>query len=253
MSKPPRLVQADPWQHLRQWTRARIALGRSGASLPTAEVLRFGLAHALARDAVHFPFEADDMQAALTENGFRVLSAHSAAADRRSYLLRPDLGRRLDEDSRLHLQQADPAPELALVVADGLSAPAVHAHALPVLDRLRPLLDADWEQTPVVVASQGRVALGDEIAVALRARIVAVLIGERPGLSSTDSLGIYLTWAPRVGSMDSERNCISNIRPDGLGYDEAARQLAGLIMLARRLRMTGVRLSANPGAEPLEA
>lgn len=248
MSRPPR---EDPWLHLRSWTGARIALGRTGSSLPTAEVLRFQLAHAQARDAVHCPFQAEAMARTLAQEGYRALGVHSAAADRRSYLLRPDLGRRLDEPSRTRLQQAPAAPELAVVVADGLSAQAVHRHALPLLAYLRQGLAADWERTPVVVASQARVALGDEVAVALRARLVAVLIGERPGLSSTDSLGIYLTWAPRIGSLDSERNCISNVRPEGLHYPEAARQLAGLVALARRLGLTGVKLGVQAAAVPL--
>ncbi|GIZ50338.1 ethanolamine ammonia-lyase subunit EutC [Noviherbaspirillum aridicola] len=243
MSRPPRTA-GDPWQQLRSCTRARIALGRTGSSLPTTEVLRFGVAHAAARDAVHAALDVAALATALAGGGFRVLQAHSAATDRQVYLLRPDLGRRLDDESRMRLEKEAPASELAIVVGDGLSAAAVQEHALPVLERLRGALDGDWDGRPVVIARQARVALGDGIACALRARAVAVLIGERPGLSSTDSLGIYFTWSPRIGSLDSERNCISNIRPAGLGYDDAARQLAALIRLSRRLGMSGVRLGA---------
>lgn len=237
-------VADDAWTHLRERTPARIALGRAGASLPTDEVLRFGLAHAAARDAVHARLDAAALASTLALEGFRVLRAHSAAEDRRSYLMWPDLGRRLDQESRVRLEQQPPASELSIVVADGLSACAIHAHALAVLLQLRAALGAGWEGVPVVVASQARVALGDAIAVALRARAVAVLIGERPGLSATDSLGIYFTWAPRAGTRDSERNCISNIRPAGLCYEAAVDQLVALIGAARRTGITGVRMAA---------
>lgn len=239
------LIERNPWTELRRFTSARIALGRAGNSLPTDAVLQFGLAHAQARDAVHQPFEADRVEAGLRLIGLEGVLVQSAAPDRLHYLRRPDLGRRLNAASRQVLAAArtDPAPHLALVVADGLSARAVHDHAAPLLAALLPALEEQgWHLAPVVIAQQSRVALGDEIGELLGAEIVAILIGERPGLSSPDSLGIYLTHAPRVGRMDSERNCISNIRPQGLGYEQAARRLLFLLSEARRLRLTGVRL-----------
>ncbi|NMG36550.1 ethanolamine ammonia-lyase subunit EutC [Azoarcus sp. TTM-91] len=253
----PGAIDADPWTDLRRYTAARLALGRAGASLPTAEVLRFGLAHAKARDAVHLALDAEALQAALAADGCATLRAHSAAADRASYLARPDLGRKLAADSAAALRaQADPAGcDLLLVVADGLSSLAVERNARALVAEIRRGLPAGWTLGPVVVATQARVALADEIGQALGARLVAMLIGERPGLSSPDSLGLYLTWAPRPGRSDAQRNCISNIRPEGLGHAEAARRLWWLCEEARRLGLTGVALKDNsegalPGAGP---
>lgn len=240
-----KLVEANPWQALRRFTPARIALGRVGASLPTEEVLQFGLAHAQARDAVWQPFAAESVAATLEAAGMPTLFVHSAAPDRASYLRRPDWGRRLEPESRARLAalRTEPLPDLAFVVADGLSAPAVHRHAVPLLERVYSSLRAEgWRIAPVVIAQQSRVALGDEVGELLGASLVAVLIGERPGLSSPDSLGVYLTYAPHVGCTDAERNCLSNIRPEGLSYDEAARKLRYLLMAARRLRLTGIGL-----------
>jgi ethanolamine ammonia-lyase small subunit len=241
MSDAPR---PDPWTRLRAHTAARIALGRAGASLPTAEVLRFGVAHAQARDAVHLPFDAAQVREALQALGFDTLEVESAAADRAAYLRRPDLGRQLSARSRRLLQDAAGAGCDALcVVGDGLSSSAVHRHAVPLLQALRPLLEgAGIHLGPVVLARQARVALGDEIGELLGAALVVMLVGERPGLSSPDSLGAYLTWAPRVGRMDAERNCVSNIRPEGLACAPAARKIAWLAAAARRIGMTGVRL-----------
>lgn len=240
---------ASPWQALRRFTAARIALGRAGVAVPTAPELALRLAHARARDAVHLPFDADAVAKVLGAAGHATLTLASAAADRAIYLQRPDLGRRLDEPSRERLagwRRAQLAPErfdLALVVADGLSALAIHRHAAPLVAALRPHLDAaDWTLAPVVLVHQGRVAIGDEIGEALRADCVAVLIGERPGLSSPDSLGVYVSWAPRVGLTDAQRNCISNVRPEGLAVDAAAAKLAWLLCEARRRRLTGVAL-----------
>lgn len=248
MTKPSlSIVQANSWEHMRAYTPARIALGRAGSSLPTAEVLRFGLAHAQARDAVHRSLDCTALQRELDAEGFQHMLAHSRAGDRQTYLLRPDLGRRLRDDSKALLEQAPRAAELALVVADGLSASAVQNHALPVLRLLREHFDTDWARTPVTLVLQGRVAIGDDIGEALQARIVAVLIGERPGLTSPDSLGIYLTYAPRIGRMDSERNCISNIRPEGLPYEAAAHKLAFLLHEALRLQLSGVGLKDDSG------
>lgn len=244
----------DTWEDLRSFTLARIALGRTGDSLPTRAVLDFGLAHAQARDAVHTPFDADALLAALLAAGFgAALRAHSAAADRAQYLRRPDLGRQLDPASRENLAalHAD-ASDVVFVVADGLSARAAQQHAVPLLVETRQRLPG-WRIGPVVVAEQSRVALGDEIGALLRARQVVVLIGERPGLSSPDSLGIYLTHGPRVGRSDAERNCISNVRPEGLPYALAAHKLAYLLGGARRLGRSGVDLKDDSEARPLEA
>lgn len=239
---PDVLVQTNPWEALRRHTAARIALGRVGASLPTDEVLRLGLAHAQARDAVHLPLDFIALQTALAADGWPVLRVHSQARDRQTYLLRPDLGRclRQGDDARLRTQPA--AAELVIVVADGLSSSAVQQHARPLLAALRERFDTDWTRTPVVLAEQGRVAIGDEIGAALHARLVAVLIGERPGLSSPASLGVYLTYAPRKGRMDSERNCISNVRPEGLVYAQAAHKFAYLCQAALQRQLTGVHL-----------
>ena len=247
------LVEPDAWTALRAFTPARIALGRTGASQPTTAQLAFGLAHAQARDAVHAPLDVVALDAALRGAGFGTIVAHSRAADRPTYLRRPDLGRRLDEASLARLRAAAPAqaPDLVFVVADGLSATAIVRHALPLLLATRERL-AGWSIGPVVIASQARVALGDEAGEALGARAVALLVGERPGLSSPDSLGIYLTWAPRVGRTDAERNCISNVRPEGLAYGRAAATLAGLLEGARRLGATGVSLKDEAEAPRLE-
>ena len=250
---PP--VEADPWTALRAFTPARIALGRTGASQPLAAHLAFGVAHARARDAVHAALDADALEAALRAAGFDAVQVHSRAPDRATYLRRPDLGRRLDEASLGRLRAAAaatpaPAPRLVFVVADGLSAIAVASHAVPVLVAARERL-AGWRLGPVVVARQARVALGDEVGEALGAGAVALLVGERPGLSSPDSLGIYLTWAPRVGRTDAQRNCISNVRPEGLPYEAAATALGRLLEGARRLGATGVALKVDgPPADP---
>jgi ethanolamine ammonia-lyase small subunit len=241
---------------LRALTPARVVLGRTGVSLQTCDLLDFQRAHAQARDAVHARLEAATLAARLAELCHcAILSLHSAAVDRATYLQRPDLGRKLDEPSRnLLLNSAATANhaedvvgingascDLAMIVADGLSALAVERHVLPLLKELLPLLE-DWKMTPICVIEQGRVAIGDEIGLALGARISLVLIGERPGLSSPDSLGAYITWAPRPGRTDAERNCISNIRAEGLSYAQAAAQLGFYLAEACRRQLTGVAL-----------
>lgn len=237
------LSTTDRWQALRALTPARIGLGRSGNALPTAELLRFGLAHARARDAVHLALDGAQLARALEDAGYATVRVHSAAPDRRHYLLHPDLGRRLDEASRTRLlAQPGPGAELCIVIADGLSACAVHRHALALVQAFDAAGGARWARTAVVIAEQARVALGDEIGACLGARMVAVLIGERPGLSAPDSLGIYLTHQPRVGRTDAERNCISNIRPEGLPYEVAARSLTWLVQEGLRRGETGVAL-----------
>ncbi|MDP2817491.1 MAG: ethanolamine ammonia-lyase subunit EutC [Polaromonas sp.] len=227
-------VTDNPWQQLRQFTAARIALGRTGVSLPTQPQLTFQLAHARARDAVHLALDApqllQDMESAGLSRAGEVLVLDSAAGDRLQYLQRPDLGRRLNDASRGRLK-ALPAPaialgfDLAVVMADGLSALAVAQQAVPLLRALQPYVAAaQWTLAPLAIVRQGRVAVGDEIGQLLGARALLLLIGERPGLSSPDSLGAYLTWMPRVGLLDDSRNCISNIRPAGLPFEEAARK-----------------------------
>ncbi len=239
----PVAIEANPWAELKQFTSARIALGRVGSSLPTNEVLRFGLAHAAARDAVHAPLDYTALGRELLAAGFDSHRVHSCAVDRATYLLRPDLGRDLRDDSRALLAaSADKPLDTVFVIADGLSAFAIARHAVPLLVAVHALLPPTYVMPPVVIASQGRVAIGDAIGESLRARSVVVLIGERPGLSSPDSLGIYLTYAPKVGRTDAERNCISNIRPEGLPYADAARKLSWLLQTALQLRLSGIGL-----------
>jgi len=248
------MMLSDPWQALRGLTPARIALGRAGASLPTTALLEFQLAHARARDAVGHVADLDAVKRALHSAGFASLRAHSAAEDRDTYLRRPDLGRRLDETSReaLRTRRVDHDVELCLVIADGLSGVAVERHAAPLAVALaRRLAEEGWRLAPLVVVRHGRVAIGDEIGELLGAALVAVLIGERPGLSAPDSLGVYLTWNQRVGRTDAERNCVSNIRPDGLPVPLAADRLCWLLRESRRRRVSGVALKDDYGAREI--
>jgi ethanolamine ammonia-lyase small subunit len=237
------------WGGLKPLTPARIAIGRAGHSQPTAAHLAFQAAHAAARDAVHLPLDVAGLHAALTADAWQVLPLHSRAPDRLSYLQRPDWGRRLHPDSAAALQAqgagAGPGADLVFVVADGLSALAVNRHAVPFLQAMRQRLQADpspWRLGPVCLVQQGRVAVGDEVGACLGARLVVLLVGERPGLSSPDSMGLYFTWAPRVGRTDAERNCISNVRPEGLPIEAAAAKLHHLLGEARRRQLTGVAL-----------
>lgn len=237
----------NPWSHLSQLTPARIALGRAGASLPTEAQLDFQFAHAQARDAVHLALDTHDLASQLEQRGYRCLQLHSAAPDRDTYLQRPDLGRRLDEESaqRLndHTQQHEAGYDLSIVIADGLSALAVQRHALPLLQRIdEQMQQDDWTLGPICLVQQGRVAVGDEVGQRLRARMVVMLLGERPGLSSPDSLGLYFTYAPKVGRTDADRNCISNIRLEGLSYNLAAHRLLHLMREACRRERSGVTL-----------
>jgi ethanolamine ammonia-lyase small subunit len=237
-------VVDDPWSYLARLTPARIALGHAGCALPTREVLKFALAHARARDAVHTRFDVEGVEAAIRAVGFETLTVVSAAASREIYLRRPDLGRRLSPASRTMLEARTAAEvELAFVVADGLSATAVHAQAVPLIAALRPLIaQAGWRAAPVVLAREARVALGDEIGALLKARAVVVLVGERPGLSSPNSLGVYLTFAPQIGRTDAERNCLSNIRQEGLAPQSAALKVIWLLREAFRRQLTGIAL-----------
>jgi ethanolamine ammonia-lyase small subunit len=233
---------------LRALTPARVALGRSGASLPTRALLDFTLDHARARDAVHASFDTAALMAGLEGLGLRPLTVSSRAANRRQYLGRPDLGRRLDPASLPLLQDADAAGSLAIVIGDGLSPTGVHAHAIPLMRELLPrLAGTNILLGPVVVATGARVALGDEIGEVLKAGMVAVLIGERPGLSAPDSLGAYLTFAPKAGLTDADRNCVSNIHREGLTYEEAAFKIAWLIREGFSRKTTGVALKDESG------
>lgn len=250
---------ASPWQALRRFTPARIALGHTGISQPTAAQLDFQLAHARARDAVHQALDADALRQAIAAawpEAPPALLTHSAAADRGVYLQRPDLGRRLDAASCAALTALPALPQtaghdLAIVVADGLSALAVATNVAPFLGALRGRLAGEaWSLAPPTIVLQGRVAVGDEIGALLGARMVVMLIGERPGLSSPDSMGVYLTWAPRVGLTDESRNCISNVRPGGLRYDEAVHKLHYLLSEARRRELTGVALKDETTGAP---
>jgi ethanolamine ammonia-lyase small subunit len=232
----------DPWDYLAGLTPARVALGRAGSGLPTRKLLDFELAHARARDAVGETLDATSLRAELAATGLPVLQVTSRAADRRTYLQRPDLGRRLDEASARQLAAAGNAADIAIVIADGLSALAVLRYAVPTVAALLPRLEG-FRIAPLVIATQGRVALADEVGALLGARLALILLGERPGLSSPDSLGAYLTFAPRVGCLDAQRNCVSNIRAEGLPPDLAARKLAWLIREALRRELTGVGLT----------
>lgn len=248
-------VTHNPWEKLRSFTDARIALGRSGVSTPTRALLEFQMAHAEAIDAVHVPLDVDALQQRLAELAHDIvkhdaLRLHSQASDRLTYLQRPDLGRLLDDDSHQRLAASIATPQtaidLALVIVDGLSSRAVQDNAAPFIDsfcsRLNDDEDEPFSLAPVSIVEQGRVAIGDPIGELLNARCVLVLIGERPGLSSPDSLGLYLTWAPRAGLRDSRRNCISNVRPAGLTYHEAADRAVYLLRQARTLDTSGVTL-----------
>jgi ethanolamine ammonia-lyase small subunit len=249
----------DPWDDLRAHTPARLALGRAGTAIPTRELLDFGLAHAQARDAVHLRLDAGALAARLQALKLGTLQVASAATDRATYLLRPDLGRRLgDADAeRLRALGDGDAPQagcdLLLVVADGLSSLAIERNAVPLVQAILGGTPPGWQLGPVAIATQARVALGDEVGALLGARMVAVLIGERPGLSSPDSLGIYLTWHPQVGRSDAQRNCISNVRPEGLAPAAAAARLWWLCVQARRLGLTGIGLKDRSDAATLDA
>lgn len=239
------LANADAWSALRSATPARIALGRAGGSLPTQRWLEFQAAHAAARDAVHAPFDAELLAAELRTLGMDVAIVDSAAADRQQFLLRPDLGRTLTDRSRFELQQLR-APgdiDLSIIISDGLSAVAAHRQCQPLLAALVPKLqDSGWRLAPLVVARFGRVALQDEIGQLFAARIALMLIGERPGLGSPDSLGAYLVHCPRSGNTDANRNCVSNIRPEGLAIAAAADTIYYLLTEARQRQLSGTAL-----------
>lgn len=249
-------MSADPWHILREHTSARIALGRTGGSLPTSERLAFQLAHAQARDAVLAPFGAEELADRLRRIVPEVVIVESAARDRSEFLQRPNLGRQLASKSRQLLTEraAQILPcDLVVIISDGLSSLAAETQAEPLVAALWPLLiTASWTLSPLIVARYARVALQDEIGDVLRSKLSLILVGERPGLGSADSLGAYFTYGPRVGRTDAERNCISNIRPGGLVPPAAAEKLSVLLQEARRQHLSGVRLKDDlvlPGSQ----
>lgn len=252
-------VTANPWEALRRFTAARIALGRSGVSLPTAPQLDFQLAHAQARDAVHLPLDVAALKDQLQQRGLcaaaQVLDVQSAAADRLVYLQRPDFGRRLSETSRQQLlDRFGTGPQrrfdVGFVIADGLSALAIVRNAAPFLaEVMQRIAPEGWSMAPPVIVQQGRVAVADEIGELLGVKLVVILIGERPGLSSPDSMGLYLTWMPARGLTDASRNCISNVRPEGLPYPEAAYKLHYLMAQAHQRGLSGVALKDETASE----
>lgn len=255
------IVVENPWERLSAFTDARIGLGRAGVSLPTNKLLAFQLAHAQAQDAVHCPLDVEALSKELIESlnlSKAPLPLHSHAQDRGMYLQRPDYGRRLNDETREQLQQAAISQQrydLAVVIVDGLSALAIQQNSGPFLSALYQLLDkdaTDWQLAPLTIVEQGRVAIGDEIGALLNADAVLVMIGERPGLSSPDSLGLYMTWAPEPGLKDDRRNCISNVRPAGLQVEEAARRFFLLLKEARQLKLSGVKLKDRSEDDVLE-
>ena len=243
-SKNPSIAY-DPWQHLSQFTPARIALGRTGMSLPTRANLDFQLAHALARDAVHIPLDFTQLNQQLNQLGFKTQILQSQAENDAMYLQRPDLGRLLCQGSLAELQAQPPlAVDAVIIIADGLSSKAIEHHAVHFIELLLPALQTKaYQIPPLCLVKQGRVAIGDAIAEHYQARFCILLIGERPGLSSPDSMGIYFTYQAQAGiSTDADRNCISNIHSNGLSYEQALKKLLFLIDGAEQLKLSGVSL-----------
>ena len=255
-------VTDNPWQSLRQFTSARIALGRAGTSIPTHEMLAFQLDHARAKDAVHRELDIENLvkQLGTKENINKhtpdlPMVVSSKVSNRFMYLQRPDLGRQLDEESWERIQNYHDTNktnyDLSIVIADGLSSIAIQNHAAPVIDRLISLLCVDpkhnWTLAPITIVSQGRVACGDDVGECFKAKITLILIGERPGLTSPDSMGLYITWQPVRGKQDSSRNCISNIRPEGLGYEEACQKAYYLLNESLKRQVSGIDLKDRSG------
>lgn len=239
------VITQDPWQNLKQFTTARIALGHTGISLPTKASLEFQLAHALARDAVNIPLDFENLEHQLNKQGYQCLMLQTRAENQRMYLQRPDLGRLLSESALEGLQNTQQInADVVIIVADGLSSKAIENHAEPFLNLLLPELQArDYTLPPVCLVKHGRVAIGDAIAEHYAARLCIVLIGERPGLSSPDSMGIYFTYEARSGiSTDADRNCISNIHNNGLSYLQALKKLMYLINESEKLQLSGINL-----------
>ncbi len=257
MTQPQELVNESPWQALKQFTAARIALGRSGNSVPTKQLLDFQLDHARAIDAVHKALDVPSLVAQLQQSKViqqlvseAPLQLNTKASDRMVYLQRPDFGRQLSDSGWQHLEAlratSNTAYDLSIVIADGLSSTAIQRHAVPMLEQLLGELQQDpkhsWSLAPISVVTQGRVAVADDVGECLKAKITMILVGERPGLSSPDSMGIYLTWNPKRGAKDSSRNCISNIRPEGLNYPQASHKAFFLLSEALSLKLSGIGL-----------
>jgi ethanolamine ammonia-lyase small subunit len=233
----------DFWDHLRQYTSARIALGRAGGSIPTKSLLEFRLAHASARDAVNNELNISLLQDKLHSLSIPIIPLQSFVENKQSYLLSPHLGRRLNKASKELLTEQTHAFDICLVAADGLSSTAIELHLTPLLEKLLPLLkDFDFNISPMCLVKYGRVAIGDDIADSLKSQLVIVFIGERPGLTTPNSLGIYLTYSPALGITDERRNCISNIHEGGLDYETAADKLIYLIKEAFIRKISGVEL-----------
>lgn len=241
------ILQDDCWSELRKFTDARIALGRTGGSLPTKEYLRFSLDHARARDAIHEPFRPEWIKGNLEQLGLGSLCLESAAGDRKTFLVRPDLGKRLSQRSIEFLNKYDyKGADICIVIGDGLSSKAVHKQSVPLLKELLPYFaQLNLSVAPIVLATQSRVALGDDIAERMHCKCVIILIGERPGLTSPDSLGAYITYDTFRGRLESERNCVSNIRPEGLDYKRAAFKIAWLVESAFSIGRSGTSLKDN--------
>jgi ethanolamine ammonia-lyase small subunit len=237
-------AERDPWEELKQFTDARIALGRTGSSVLTDDYLKFSLAHARARDTIKLPFQRDKIADQLKTMGLDTIYVESSAVSRDIFIRRPDLGRRLSFESREKLKNMNyPGSDVLLVIGDGLSSKAVHKQAIPLVRQFMPYMkELGLSVGPIVLARQSRVALGDDIAEMMHCGLVAMLIGERPGLSSPDSLGVYMTYKPYFGRLESERNCISNIRPEGLSYEKAAFKLAWLVEAAYDMQKSGTAL-----------
>ncbi|MDD2888035.1 MAG: ethanolamine ammonia-lyase subunit EutC [Aliarcobacter sp.] len=254
----------NPWALLREYTDARIGLGRSGVSIPTSHSLEFQLAHAQAQDAVHLPLDVEYVVEQINNNNlnpetYLPILLHSQAINRTVYLQRPDLGRKLNGDSaetlkKINLNKDEPF-DLSIVIVDGLSSLAIKENAVNFIERLLSALTNDnqkWKIAPFTIVQQGRVAVGDEVGELLKAKISLVLIGERPGLSSPDSLGLYLTWNPKTGLTDASRNCISNVRSEGLSYEEAVKKTMYLLKESRRLELSGVNLKDRTTNDVIE-
>ncbi len=238
----------DPWESLKGFTAARIALGRAGESIPLSQSLEFKLAHAHARDAVYSELDTKALMEGLEQFNLPLLQVHSRAKDRVEYLQRPDLGRQPDDRSVKHLKESVAACDVCLILADGLSANAINQHAVVLLEALIPLLKgAGYQLSPICLAEQARVAIGDPVAYELQSKLSVVLIGERPGLSSADSIGAYLTYHPRPGLTDESRNCISNIRQHGLLFQPAAEKIFYLVQEAFKRKLSGIELKDNTG------
>ena len=243
-------VDQDLWHPLKAFTAARIALGRTGTAIPLKEVLEFKLAFAFAKDAVYSALDTEGLEEKLKALGLPIYTLQSKASTRAEYLQRPDFGRLLDNTSLdlLKNNREETPYDVAIIIADGLSATAMNKHAFPVVDLLiKALKSMSYNVAPLAIIKQSRVAIGDETGYGLNARMSVVLIGERPGLTSPDSMGAYLTFNPKPGLTDESRNCVSNIRPEGLSYELAAHKILYLIQESFRLQLSGVELKDNAG------